>query len=363
MRPTIRLRLTALYAALLIATTVVLLGLSYWLIARHLSRTTPADVTERVLDELLAQYGVALAGTALLALGLGWVFAGRMLVPIRRMTAMTRRVSEEHLDERIALDGPRDELRELADTLDGMLDRLQTAVEAERRFVANASHELRSPLTVIRTEADVTLSDPRATVHDLRAMGGVVLEATDRTEALLEGLLTLARSQRPLRRRERVDLAAVARRVVDELAREATRAGVQVELNAQGTPVLGDPQLLERLVANLAENAVRHNHRGGFVGLRVEPRGAHAVLEVTNSGAAVSQDAIARLTEPFERLHRGADATGSGLGLSIVRAVCEAHGAALVLRARAGGGMVAEVRLAVAGQGSAAAAGAVLIGT
>jgi signal transduction histidine kinase len=362
-KPSIRLRLTALYVALLLATTVVLLALSYWLTARHLGRTAPPDVADDVLGGLLAQYGAGLAGTGLLAVALGWIFAGRMLAPVRRMTATAKRVSQERLDERIALDGPRDELRELADTLDGMLDRLQGAVDAERRFVANASHELRSPLTVIRTEAEVTLSDPSATVADLRAMGNVVIEATDRTEALLEGLLTLARSQRRLERHEPIDLAQLVWRVANDLEREAAQARVEVTVHGEATVVFGNPQLIERLVANLAENAVRHNHPGGFASLHVERRGPHAVLEVANTGRVVSPEAIARLTEPFERLHRDADDTGTGLGLSIVRAVCETHGATLALRARAGGGLVAEVRLPAASVVAAASGSPVLIGT
>ncbi len=342
----VRLRLTALYAALLLATTVVLLGVSYWLMDGHLHRTLPETYADDVLGRLLGQYGVAVVGTLLLAVGIGWLIAGRVLAPLRRMSATARRVSESRLDERVALEGgPNDELHELASTLDAMLDRLEGSVDAQRRFVANASHELRSPLTVIRTEADVTLSDPDATVADLRQMGHVVLEATDRTEALLDGLLVLARSQRGVSREREVDLAVVTRRAAAPAAVEAVRQGVAVDVDAEPVRVRGDEPLLERLVANLTENAVRHNERGGYVHVRARQDGDEAVIDVVNGGARIPADAVPRLTEPFERLGRAADGSGSGLGLSIVRAVAEAHGGRLRLGARPAGGLEAEVRL------------------
>ncbi|HSD81836.1 MAG TPA: histidine kinase dimerization/phospho-acceptor domain-containing protein, partial [Solirubrobacteraceae bacterium] len=262
-RPTVRLRLAALYAALVVATTIVLLGVSWWLMRSHLYRTLPDGEAHDLSARLLTQYAIALAGIALLAGTIGWLVAGRVLAPLRRMTATARRVSEERLDERIGLEGPDDELRELGDTLDAMLDRLQAAVDAQRRFVANASHELRSPLTVIRTEADVTLADPGADVQQLREMGQVVLEATDRTEALLDGLLVLARAQRELRGDRPVDLAGLVRRAAAQVAREASAARVALRVRAEPAVVVGDEPLLERLVANLAENAVRHNEPGG----------------------------------------------------------------------------------------------------
>ena len=208
-----------------------------------------------------------LLGATLLSVALGWAMAGRVLAPLSRMTATARAISEERLDRRIALDGPRDELRELADTLDAMLDRLGEAFEAQRRFVANASHELRSPLTVIRTEADVALADPDAGPDELRAMGEAVLAATEQTDALLESLLVLARSQRGLEHTERVDLAdAAARSAARVVEAEAEERGIELRLDAVGGPaVTGDRHLLERLIGNLLENGVRHNHPGGFV--------------------------------------------------------------------------------------------------
>jgi signal transduction histidine kinase len=359
-RPTVRLRLTAAYAGLVVGTTVVLLGVSFWLMRAQLHRTLPGDEARSLSGRLLAQYGIALAGTALLAIAIGWLVAGRVLSPLRRMSDTARRVSEERLDERIALTGPRDELRELGDTLDEMLDRLEAAVDDQRRFVANASHELRSPLTVIRTEADVTLSNPDATVAELREMGEVVLEATDRTEALLDGLLVLARSRRPLRRDEAVDLAVLLRRAAAQVAREAAAGSVELRVRAGAAPVRGDAALLERLAANLAENAVRHNVAGGVAELEagVAADGS-ALLRVENSGPVIPDEALARLAQPFERLDRAAPTPGSGLGLSIVRAVAEAHGGGLALTSRPGGGLVAEVRLPAAGPAAAVAGDAV----
>jgi signal transduction histidine kinase len=360
-RPTVRLRLTAVYAALLVCTTVVLLGVSFWLMRNHLHRTLPDAEASDLSARLLAQYAIAVAGIALLAVAVGWALAGRVLAPLRRMTATARRVSEERLDERIALAGPRDELRELADTLDAMLDRLQAAVDEQRRFVANASHELRSPLTVIRTEADVTLADPDADVAQLRRMGEVVLEATDRTEALLDGLLVLARSQHPVRRDRVVDLAALVRRAAGQVAAEASARDVELRVHAEPALVRGDEPLLERLVANLAENAVRHNRAGGVAELRTGTGDGAAgsspvaVVRVVNTGAPIPPEALARLAQPFERLDRAVRTPGSGLGLSIVRAVAEAHGGRLELRARAEGGLDAEARLPAAVAGAAAA--------
>jgi signal transduction histidine kinase len=344
-RPTVRLRLTALYAGLLIASTILLLGLSWWLMQNHLERTLPQPTADDIAERLLVQYGVATLGTALLAIVLGWMVAGRVLSPIRHMTETARRLSGRKLDERIALDGPRDELVELGETLDAMLDRLQGSVEAQRRFVANASHELRSPLTVIRTEAEVTLGDPNASITELRAMGEIVLEGADRTEALLDGLLVLALSQRGLERAETVDLGTLVRRAAAAVAVEAADMHVRVSVDPQRAEVEGDPALLERLVANLAENAVRHNEPGGFVQMSAARENGHAVVRVANSGACIPEDALARLTEPFQRLDRSAQQRGSGLGLSIVRSVAEAHGGRLQLRGRPEGGLEAEVSL------------------
>jgi signal transduction histidine kinase len=348
LRPTVRLRLAALYAGLVVATTVFLLGVSWWLMRRHLERTLPAPEAHDLSTRLLSQYAIALAGIVLLAGVVGWLVAGRVLSPLRRITTTARRVSEERLGERIGLEGPDDELRELGATLDAMLDRLQAAVDAQRRFVANASHELRSPLTVIRTEADVTLADPDAGVEQLRAMGEIVLEATDRTEALLDALLVLARTQRELLADRPVDLAVLLRRAAAQVALEASTARVALQVRAEPAVVRGDEPLLERLAANLAENAVRHNEPAGVAQLEVRAADGEAILRVSNTGAPIPADAVARLAQPFERLDRAVRTPGTGLGLSIVRAVADAHGGRLTLSPRAGGGLDAEVRLPLA---------------
>ena len=344
-RPSIRLRLTLLYAGLLVAATTLLLATSWWLLDGHLDRTLPPAYADEVMRRLALQYGLGVLGAGLVALGLGWAIAGHALAPLRRILATARRVADGRLEERVALDGPRDELRELSETLDDMLDRLQSAMESQRRFVANASHELRTPLTVIRTEADVTLSDPSASPEELRAMGRVVLETTDRMEALLEGLLLLARSSRGGLAEEPVDLAALARRLLGGADERAAAAGIRLSLETRAATTRGEPVLLERMVGNLVDNAVRHNVAGGFADVRVAGAGDTVHLEVSNGGSRIDPEALARLTEPFQRLDRCSDRMGSGLGLSIVRSVAEAHGGLLELRARPEGGLSVRVTL------------------
>lgn len=319
----VRLRLTALYTALFGASGAVLVGASAWLVHRHVERTLPPGLADEALRTLDLQLALALAGTLVLAVALGWVAAGRALAP-----------------------------------LDALLDRLAAAYDGQRRFVANASHELRTPLTVIRAEADVALADPGATQEDLRAMGEAVLQATDRTQELLDSLMVLARSQQALPRREALDLATAARAATAQVGPEATERGVRVRLDVRPAPLEADRPLVERLVANLVENAVRHNEPGGRVDVLTRP----GLVRVENTGRVVSPEDVRRLAEPFERLNRDCDGPGAGLGLSIVRSVADAHGARLGLRPRAGGGLVAEVAFpsdAVAGRRGPAVAAAV----
>jgi signal transduction histidine kinase len=336
---TLRLRLTALYTLLFGACGALLLALSSWLVHRQVQRTLPPSFADSALAQLNAQYAVALGGTLLVAMALGYVVAGRALAPLRRVTGLARRVTQERMDERIGMGGPADELHELAETVDGMLDRLATAFDGQRRFVANASHELRTPLTVIRAEVEVTLADPDANVTALRDMGGAVLEAADRMQALLDSLMVLARSQQTVPRREPLDLSSAARAAKSATAVEAAARGVRVHLDLVRAPLTGDRPLVERLVANLVENAVRHNEPGGSVLVTVRP----TLIRVENTGRTIAPDDVRRLAEPFERLHRDCDGPGAGLGLSIVRAVADAHAARLDLRPRAGGGLVVEV--------------------
>jgi signal transduction histidine kinase len=356
-RPTVRTRLTAIYVALAGLSTGILLLVSYWLLSRHFDRTLSAPVASDALDEVAFQYFIAFAGVLVLAAVLGWLVSGRVLAPLQRMTGTAQRVSEEHLDERIPVDGPDDELRELSETLNAMLDRLAESFDAQRRFVANASHELRSPLTVIRSEAEVALANPEPDLDELRGMAESVVQASRRTEALLASLLILARSQRGLLHSQPVDLGGVVSEVADSASLTAGTEGVRLDSVLEPVMVDGDAALLERLVGNLIENGVRYNRPGGYVRLRTSSGVGTAELEVENSGPRVDPEAAARLAEPFERLARDADGRGAGLGLSIVRAVSEAHGGTLAIEPRAEGGLKVTVRLpradATAGAGSA----------
>ena len=345
-RPTIRLRLTALYALLVLLGGGLLLAVSYALLDGHLHDTLRDRDADAVLRDLRGQYALALVAITVIAVLLGWLIAGRALGRLRTIEAAASAVSGESLGRRVALEGPDDELRELANSFDAMLERLDSAFASQKRFVANASHELRTPLTVLRTEVEVALSDPDASVDELRAMAEVVRDEVMRFEALLDSLLALARSEaRVLGSEERVDLAETARRVVERLRPVAAGYGVRLSLHAERVEVAGDPDLLEQLVFNLVDNAVRHNREDGFAEARLGPRADDALLEVTNSGPRVPEAEVELLTEPFQRLDRRRSRRGAGVGLSIVRAVATAHGGRLRLAARDEGGLLAEVVL------------------
>jgi signal transduction histidine kinase len=302
------------------------------------------------LNQLLTQSGIALGLMALASVGLGWLVAGRVLRPLQAITATARRLEGSTLHERINLQGPEDELKELADTFDQMLARLDTAFETQRRFVANASHELRTPLAITRTEVDVALADRDASPAELRAMAERVREASERSERLIEGLLTLARSERQLRAREPVDLSLAAADALSVAHPEAERLGLRVSSVLGGAPVAGDRALLERLVANLVENAVRHNVAGGWLEVDTGLAGGRAVARVANGGRPIPPEQVAGLFEPFRRL--GGDRTGSdrgaGLGLSIVRSVAAAHGGTASASALPGGGLEVTVEVPAA---------------
>jgi signal transduction histidine kinase len=358
-RPTVRLRLTLLYAAVFLVAGAALLTVSYILVRNNLNpgdvgiggpgdevrRAVQREVADDALHHLRVQYALALAALTALSVLLGWMLAGRALRGLQEITATARRVSQDNLDERIALDGPRDELKELADTFDAMLERLSSAFASQRRFVANASHELRTPLTVMRTELEVTLADPNASNAELREMAEAVHEAMDRTERLVQALLTLARSEGAIDRRDPLDLAAAARLALEHTAREAHSAELTVTADLHSAPVRGDRRLLERLVANLIENAVRHNHPGGSVSVTTGTRDRHSFVDVVNDGDVLDPATLPRLLEPFQRIDRGARGDGAGLGLSIVRSVAQAHGGSVSLAACPGGGLRAMVTL------------------
>ena len=361
MRPTVRLKMTLLYAGVVFVAGALLLSVSYVLVRQNLTnpsnlRNLPADnwsynvaaqheIAHDALGRLRTQYVIALLAMTGLSVLLGWAMAGRMLRPLQRITATAKRVSQDNLDERIALEGPRDELKELADTFDGMLERLSGAFASQRRFVANASHELRTPLTVIRTELEVTLADPNATTAQLRSMAETVRDATLATERLIQALLTLARSEGGVQRRDDFDLAEAARLALGQTGAEAAARHIDMRPTLDPAPVRGDRRLLERLVANLVENAVRHNRDGGSVEVRTGRAAGLSTVEVRNDGDVIPADALPSLLEPFQRLDRGARTDGVGLGLSIVRSVAEAHGGSVELRARPSGGLVVRVSL------------------
>jgi len=310
------------------------------------------------INATLIGSAIALAAMTVLAVGLGWLISGRVLRPLRTITWAARNISASNLHQRLELPGPRDELKELADTVDGLLARLEASFDAQRQFVANASHELRTPLARQRTLVEVALAEPQPTVAGLRTACARVLVAGEQQERLIEALLTLARSQRGLDRWERVDLVAITADVLRGREAEAAEADVQVScsvadgaLAAAGTAavLLGDARLAERLVANLVDNAIRYNVPGGWVSLRVGTERGQAVLTVANSGPVVPPGEVARLFAPFQRLGGGRGAAtgqrdGQGLGLSIVSAITAAHGADLRARARPDGGLHVELR-------------------
>ena len=377
-RGTLRWRLTLVYGAVAAGVGVLLLALAVVLtntalsaglldLPRYQGIRFPDGrvVTVRQFQEALRQEAIGrlvrqgLLGLLLLVaagVAVAYVVAGRLLRPLQDITAQAQRLSAERLDARLDLPGPRDELKDLADTFDAMLDRLQASFEGQRRFVADASHELRTPLAVMRTEVDVALADPDATVSELRASAVVVRDATERADRLVDSLLLLARSDRlqvdglPLR--ERVDLPRVCADALSAVAGEVGERSLQVATAYGPAAVLGDPGLLGRLAGNLVENAVRHNVQSGWVRLDTGTVDGRARLQVSNSGVPLDPAEVPGLFAPFRRSGAARTARrGAGLGLSIVRAVAGAHGGAVAAEARAGGGLVVTVDLPAAAGG------------
>jgi signal transduction histidine kinase len=322
------------------------------LVAKGAVQRVQQQLSARTLNHLLVEYLIVLGVLGLLAAGGGWLLAGRVLRPIKRMTKTARAVSQENLSERIAHDGPKDELKELADTFDEMLARLQDSFERQRAFIANASHELRTPLTIIRTEADVALGSADPSAESLLASMRSVRAATARSDRLIGGLLTLARvdsSQRPTTVVELAELAADALRDA-----ESDLAAFELNVNTELEPaaVLGDRRLLETLLRNLIDNAIRYNHRGGELALVTghDPRAGLTTLSVTNGGDRIPPQRLGNLTQPFQRLARERPTKGAGLGLSIVEAIVAAHHGTLTLRPGDDGGLQVLVELPAARQ-------------
>ncbi len=383
----LRTRLTALYGVAFFGAGAVLVAVMYGVVAVELERQPsvapavavpgeplPSDapvtrslepatdtLVERIrsaeqrrrdatLDRLLWQSLLALGVVGLTAAGLGFVVAGRALRPLAEITATARRVADRSLHERIGLEGPRDEIKELADTFDEMLARLDRSFGGQRHFVGNASHELRTPLAVQRTVLEVALADPDAS-EDLKSVGRTLLETNARSERLIEGLLTLARSENHVSDRRPSDLADLARAALDTCADELRDRCVRVHRSLDRAPVTGDTELLEQLALNLVQNAVRHNDpRGGTVWVRTGSEAGESALEVSNTGAVVPEHELDRIFEPFTRLSRQRTGSSHGLGLSIVRSVAHSHGGSVTTKAREGGGLVVTVCLTAAGQ-------------
>jgi signal transduction histidine kinase len=392
-RRPVRLRLTLVYSGLFLAAGAALLAVTYGLVAQSLSASSPpAAVTQsgkyvdqalrackseplspveeakcenvaeqsvngaskatledqrsRTLGELLDYSLAALAALVFASTWLGWIVAGRALRPVHAITAAARRASEENLGERIALAGPDDELKELADTFDAMLERLDAAFASQRRFVADASHELRTPLTVMRTAIDVTLAKPVRTPAQLEAMAVEVRQAADRAEALIEALLTLARSDRGTGPTEPLDVAVLAEDALDAAAPAIRAHPVTVQAALEPAPATGDPVLIERLIINLIDNAVRHNVPGGWIQVATGTRAGMAFIDVSNGGPLIPAELVPALFEPFRRLaDRAGSPDGTGLGLSIVRSVALAHRGHATARARPAGGLEVTVSL------------------
>ena len=392
-RRPIRLRLTLVYSGLFLLAGTALLAVTYGLVAQSLNTSLPAAVSspyrsylaqavkicdttagtpnqvakckaqaqnslqkagaasaafqrDRTLTRLLYYSLGALAVVAAGSAWLGWIVAGRALRPVHAITAAARAASEENLGERIALAGPEDELKELADTFDAMLARLDAAFASQRRFVADASHELRTPLTVMRTAIDVTLAKPGRTQAQLESMAVEVRQAVDRAEALIEALLTLARSDRGRGPAEPLDVAVLAEDALDAAAPAIRARPVTVEAALLPGPTLGDPVLVERLVTNLVDNAVRHNVPDGWIQVATGTRWGMAFIEVANGGEPIPEEVVPSLFEPFRRLsERAGPPDGTGLGLSIVRSVALAHHGQVIARGRPAGGLEVSVLL------------------
>jgi signal transduction histidine kinase len=347
----VRTRLTLLYAVPFLISGVFLLGIPILQTSQSAPANQPAGSVrppgmtpeEHHVQQLIQFSAAGLAVMVLVSLGLGWLIAGRFLRPLRTITATARDISASNLHRRLGRTGRNDEFTQLAETLDDLFGRLEASFESQRHFVANASHELRTPLTAERALLQVALADPDATVDSLRAAGQEVLALGRSQERLIEALLTLASSERGLERREPFDLAAIAGHVLTSRGADVRQRGIQVDVALAAAPGSGDPSLVESLVANLVDNAVRHNRPGGRVEVTTTTVDGQARLTVRNTGPVVPPEELERLFEPFQRLGRQRVGDGHGLGLAIVRAIAAVHQATLHARPLPGGGLAIQV--------------------
>jgi len=378
-----RSRLTLVYASLFTLGGTALVLITYLLVADTLHRTTPPTIPRSIqpvigkcvvaaqtrggssalnqcaalyangvqagasaqdsttLTHLLAYSLLSLAGLTLLAAAAGWIVAGRILAPVHRLTAAARAASEQNLSQRIALQGPRDELRELADTFDTMLERLDRAFTSQRQFIANASHELRTPLTLMRTAMDVVLAKPEPTREELVSMAADIRQAVEHSERLIEVLLVLARNDQARALTDQLDLAAVAE---DALEGRSVN-GITTTTTLGEAPVTGDGVLLERLVANLLDNAERYNTAGGTISISTTTGDGASLLRVVNTGQVVFPDQVDRLFLPFTRLDDRTRHDGFGLGLALVSSIATVHNGTVDATALPAGGLDITVRL------------------
>lgn len=391
-----RLRLTLVYGALFAASGVVLLAITYLLFRGSRPfvlvdgdpggrlRAFARQQQAAMLENLLLQSLIALALMTVISFLLGWMVAGRMLRPLRTMNTTLQRISAQNVHERLALPGPRDELRDLADTVDGLLERLHSALDAQKRFVANAAHELRTPLTLERALLEESLLHRDSDTPSMRSIMERLLDLSRQQGRLLDSLLTLAKSEGGLDHREPLDLAEVAERAMRTMGETGPGtdgnnpgAGPSAGMEADGNspmagaatgsradgkpsgagrphprfvteighaPTTGDPALVERLVTNLLDNAVCYNVPGGRVEISTRTEGGKAVVSIANTGPAIPAEQVQRLFEPFQRLDRTRADDHHGLGLSIVRAIAAAHNATLTANARPQGGLSVEIR-------------------
>jgi signal transduction histidine kinase len=387
-RLTVRARLTVLYTGLFAVCGAIVVAVSYTLVARlraqgqengqqpsasdlarfaarcrseELSAHPDARVLVKcaayfqqqgaqgqrdfTLSHLLQYSLITVAAVIVLAAALGWIFSGRALRPVHQITTAARAASENNLSARVAPTGPRDELRELAETFDEMLGRLQAAFEGQQRFIANASHELRTPLAVMRATVDVVLDNPDSTPGDLRAMAADIRAAVDHAEHLIGALLILARNERGLTVREETDLATAAEDVLDT----ADLGGRRVHATLEPAVISGDPVLAGRLIANLVDNAARYNHADGDIWISTHTMAGSTQLTVANTGPVISPADADRIFQPFQRLSDRTSHDGSGLGLAIVASIAAIHGGTATARPRDHGGLTVTVTIPSAG--------------
>jgi signal transduction histidine kinase len=378
-RLTVRARLTLLYSGLFTLCGAVIVAVSYTLVARlrtqnqgqppagHLSSFAARCRSEELrprpdshvlvkcatyfqqigaqgqrdftLSHLLQYSLITVAVVIALAAVLSWIFSGRALRPVHQITMAARAASEHNLSARVAPAGPRDELRELAETFDEMLSRLQAAFEGQQRFIANASHELRTPLAVMRTTVDVVLGNPDATPGDLRGMAADIRTAVDHAEHLISALLLLARNERGLTVREETDLATAAEDILDT----ASPGDRRVHTTLEAAVISGDPVLAGHLAANLIDNAIQYNIPGGDIWISTRTTAGRSQLTVANTGPVISPADIGSIFQPFQRLHDRTTHDGSGLGLAIVASIAALHGATIDAHPNPGGGLVVNV--------------------